>query len=86
MTPESEKSLNQLRVQLDDGEEPKKFIRPKDGEKIYSLGRTAFDNIARKAGAFYKIGKCVLINVSILDEYIEKQRVTEEIADERTKN
>lgn len=38
MTPESEKSLNQLRAQLDDGEEPKKFIRPKDGEKIYSLG------------------------------------------------
>lgn len=86
MKPESEKSLNQLRAQLDDEEEPKKFIRPKDGVSIYGLGRTAFNNIARKAGALYKLDKCVLINVKILDEYIEKFRVTEEDADEGTKH
>ena len=86
MTPESEKSLNQLRGQLEDSDEPKKFIRPKDGVKTYGLSRTTLNNVAKKAGALYRIDKCVLINVKILDEYIEKFRVTEEDADARTKH
>lgn len=49
----------------------KKFIRLAEGPGIYSIGLSTFEKIAREAHATYKVGKIVLINMELLDRYIE---------------
>ena len=75
MNAESEKSVNQLRKIMDEGDELRKFIRPKEAIRIYSLSRTFIEEIAKKSGAMYKIGKVVLINVKGFEDYLEKHRL-----------
>jgi hypothetical protein len=56
----------------------KKFVRIGEGSIIYSIGRHRFIEMARAAGAAYKInegtGGTVLINLEIFDEYMEQFR------------
>ena len=75
MTTENEKSINSLKKIMEEGDELRKFIRPKEATRIYSLSRTFIEQIARESGAMYKIGKVVLINVKVFDEYLERCRV-----------
>lgn len=56
----------------------KKFIRYKDGSELYSMGITKFQEIAKKAGAVYKINQMVLVNTEILDRYIEQFKLSDE--------
>ena len=58
--------------------EIKKFVRYPDGAKMYSMGLTKFEGLAKKAKACYKIGQLVLVNTEILDEYLERFRITNE--------
>ena len=58
--------------------EMKKFVRYSDGAKIYSMGLTKFQELAKKAKACYKIGQLVLVNLEIIDEYLEHFRITNE--------
>ena len=51
---ESEKSINSLRKIMDEGDELRKFIRPKEAIRIYSLSRAFIEEIARESGAMYK--------------------------------
>ena len=75
MNTESEKSINSLRKIMEEGDELRKFIRPKEAIRIYSMSRTYIEAIAKQSGAMYKIGKVVLINVQIFDDYLEKHKV-----------
>lgn len=54
----------------------KKFVRIGEGSIIYSIGHHRFIEMARAAGATYKInegtGGTVLINLEIFDEYPHK--------------
>ena len=75
MTMENEKSINSLRKIMEEGDEMRKFIRPKEATRIYSLSRSFIEEIATEAGALYKIGKAVLINVNVFEEYLERHRV-----------
>ena len=59
-------------------EDAKKFVRYSDGAKMYSMGLTKFQGLAKKAKACYKIGQLVLVNTEILDEYLERFRITNE--------
>lgn len=56
----------------------KKFARIGEASIIYSIGRHRFIELARAAGATYKInggtGGTVLINLEIFDEYMEQFR------------
>lgn len=56
----------------------KKFVRIGEGSIIYSIGHHRFIEMARAAGAVYKInegtGGTVLINLEIFDEYMEQFR------------
>lgn len=56
----------------------KKFVRIGEGSIIYSIGHHRFIELARAAGATYKInegtGGTVLINLEIFDEYMEQFR------------
>lgn len=50
-------------------EDAKKFVRYSDGAKMYSMGMTKFQEVAKDAKACYKIGQLVLVNTEILDKY-----------------
>lgn len=49
----------------------KKFVRYQEGAEMYSMGLTSFTSLAKEAKAVYKKGQLVLVNVQILDEYLE---------------
>lgn len=53
----------------------KKFRRYKDGAEYYNIGKTAFMQIAKDANAIYKVGKIVLVNCEILENYLEGFRL-----------
>lgn len=56
----------------------KKYVRIGEGSIIYSIGHHRFIEMARAAGAVYKInegqGGTVLINLEIFDQYMEQFR------------
>ena len=54
--------------------EDKKFVRYKEGAEKYSMGLTKFQQLAREAGATYKIDKVVLVNCEIFERYLETFR------------
>ncbi len=78
MGPESEKSANTLKKIMQEGDEERKFIRPKEAIRIYSMSRTSVGNISKKANALYRIGNLLLINVEKFEEYLEKHLVIDE--------
>ncbi len=53
----------------------KKFVRYKDGAELYSMSIRQFQQLAKEAKAIYKKNKMVLVNVQILDEYLELYRL-----------
>lgn len=56
------------------------FFTYKIGMDYYGFSIRPLMRIAREAGAFYKIGKIVLINRECFDAYLRKTRCKEEIA------
>ena len=57
-------------------EEKKKYVRYREGAEIYSISQKKFEQLAKDANATYKVGKVVLVNCRILDEYLEMFHVT----------
>lgn len=45
---------------------------------MYSMGLTKFQELAKNAKACYKINQLVLVNLDVLDEYLETFRIPEE--------
>lgn len=44
----------------------KKFVRYQEGAELYSMGLHTFEELAKEAGAIYKIRRVVLVNLEIL--------------------
>ena len=57
----------------------KKFIRYEEGTSIYGVSINKLKELARSAGAVYKINRLVLINTEILDDYLEFYHETDKI-------
>ncbi|MDD3417894.1 MAG: DUF6462 family protein [Lachnospiraceae bacterium] len=55
----------------------KRFVRFKEGAELYSMSQPKFEQLARDAGATYKLNKLVLVNIDIFEEYLETFRVPE---------
>ena len=55
--------------------EKKRFVRFKEGADLYSMSQPKFEQLARDAGATYKLNKLVLVNIDIFEEYLETFRV-----------
>ena len=53
----------------------KKFVRYKEGAELYSLGIHSFEQLAKDARAIYRFKTMVLVNIEIVDEYLEHSRV-----------
>ena len=56
----------------------KKFVRYAEGAELYSMGLTKFQELAKDAKACYKINQLVLVNLDVLDEYLETFIITED--------
>lgn len=55
-------------------EKRKKYVRYEEGAQLYSMGLHTFQQLAKEAGAIYHIKRIVLVNLDILDEYMEAFR------------
>lgn len=53
----------------------KGLVRYKDGAEMYSMGMNKFQTIAKDAGATLKIDRLVLVDLDVLDQYLESFRV-----------
>ena len=56
----------------------KRFVRYPEGAEMYSMGKTKFQELAKDAKACYKVNQLVLVNLDILDAYLETFRITDE--------
>lgn len=56
----------------------KKFVSYSEACELYSIGKNRMSDLAREAGAVYKINKCCLVNTDIFDEYLESFRLAPE--------
>lgn len=45
---------------------------------MYSMGLSKFQELAKDARACYKLNYMVLVNLDVLDEYLETFRITDE--------
>lgn len=52
----------------------KKFVRLDEGAALYSIGLNTFRDIARDAGAIYRVKRIVLVNTQMIDEFLETFR------------
>ena len=81
MQEESQKSLNQLRNIIEDDRKKQlvpskvKYIRVKEATEIFQIKKTKLTQIARDAGAAYKINGVLLIDPEKLDLYIKSFEV-----------
>lgn len=55
-----------------------KSVRYAEGAKMYSMGLSKFQELAKDAKACYKVGQLVLVNTEILDDYLETFRIVED--------
>lgn len=53
----------------------KKFVRYKEGADLYSMSQSKFEQMAKDAGAIYKLNKLVLVNWEVFDDYLESFRI-----------
>ena len=53
----------------------KRFISYREAAELYGIGLTRLQEYAKKAGATYKIGNKVLVNMDIFDAFLEQYRV-----------
>lgn len=66
----SRTTIEKLEVQI--VKRQKVYIRYAEGVKLYSIGKTAFIQLANEAGAVKKINGVCIVNTEVLDEFIEK--------------
>ena len=74
--PKMRTEIQQLEAQVQSGN--KRFVRYAEGAALYSLGIHTFQEIAKEAKAVYKVKRCVLVNLDIVNEYLERCRVMPE--------
>ena len=56
----------------------KRFVRYAEGAEMYSMSRSKFQQMAQDARACYKVNQLVLVNLNILDEYLETFYIVDE--------
>lgn len=56
----------------------KRFVRYPEGAEMYSMSLSKFQQLAKDAKACYKVNHLVLVNLDILDTYLETFRIIDE--------
>ena len=53
----------------------KRLVRYKEGAEMYSMGMNKFQTLAKDAGAVLKIDRMVLVDLDVIERYLESFRV-----------
>lgn len=61
--------IEPLKIKIENGQ--KLYIRYAEGADLYSMGLNTFRELAKASGAVRKMPGVVLINVKVLNDYIE---------------
>lgn len=61
--------IETIKIQIENGQ--KQYIRYAEGAQLYSMGLHTFRDMAKEAGAVRKLPGIVLVNVKLINEYIE---------------
>ena len=56
----------------------KRFVRYPEDAEMYSMSLSKFQQLAKDAKACYKMNRLVLVNLDILDEYLETFHIEDE--------
>ena len=56
----------------------KRFVRYPEGAEMYSMSLSKFQQLAKDAKACYNVNQLVLVNLDILDAYLETFRIVDE--------
>lgn len=67
-----------LKPELDDyieNEKKKRYATYKSGAELYGVGPWTFSEWAKKAGATINQRKWIIVDLDILDEYLEKENI-----------
>lgn len=64
--PKMRTEVQHLEAQVQSGN--KRFVRYAEGAALYSLGLHTFQEIAKEANAVYKVKRCVLVNLDMVNE------------------
>ena len=56
----------------------KRFVRYAEGAEMYSMSLSKSQQLAKDAKACYKVNQLVLVNLDIIDEYLETFHIVEE--------
>lgn len=56
----------------------RRFIRYAEGAEMYSMSLSKFQQLAKDAKACYKVNQLVLVNLDIIDEYLETFHIVDE--------
>ena len=56
----------------------KRFVRYADGAEMYSMSVSKFMQLAKDAKACYKVNQLVLVNLDIIDEYLETFHIVDD--------
>lgn len=77
MNHQTKQSLSQFKKLADEQKhDPRqKFVRVKEAIEIYHVSRPTLMKMAIDAGALYRINATILINLEILDSYVEAFRI-----------
>lgn len=59
-------------------ERNKRFVRYPEGAEMYSMSTSKFMQIAKDAHACYKVNQMVLVNLDIIDEYLETFHIVDD--------
>lgn len=53
----------------------RRFVRYKTGARLYDMCQSTFEKLAKDANAVYKVGKLALVNLDVLDKFLETCRM-----------
>lgn len=67
--PVARTEVKQIEEKINSGK--KKFVSYKEGAELYSLGLHTFQEVAKEAGAIYKVKRRVIVNTEKVDIYLE---------------
>ena len=56
----------------------KRFVRYPEGAEMYSMSLSKFQQLAKDAKACYKMNRLEIVNLDILNEYLETIHIEEE--------
>lgn len=52
----------------------RKYVRYSEGAELYSMSKGSFMKLAKEAHAVYKVGSMALVNMDLIDRYLETFR------------